>query len=403
MSNTGSLSSSTDGGFVSFLPTEVSNFKPTAYEEHVSTWTIEGYSWIRNSPARTSWTSPELLQASAGAKARLHFYPAGNTQMAYDCYFSSVALQVDPTFPKQRQMSFTVTLKSPVEGLNDIVMSVNKSVTLEDRVLKLNGSRMKNNMIPCWNFAESQDIPLYARDDDSVIFEISFKFWQNKTSTSANTKRPGLATERTTQHPSPDEGNQLAQALGGLLASRKLSDLVLCFGDTVLEAHRLVLAMNSPVFERMLFPSGGHGHLEATEGRVVIEDVDPGVARAFLEAIYTGKIPEEAWADQETMCDLLAVFHKYEVQHLVTRCEAHVASQLNARTVCERYMMAELLDLPLLRKEALKFITESTRRLAEVQATAGFQRLTQKRPWMLAEILGELAPPPKRLRSDCPN
>mmetsp|Transcript_66800 Transcript_66800/g.188775 ORF Transcript_66800/g.188775 Transcript_66800/m.188775 type:complete len:155 (+) Transcript_66800:3-467(+) len=131
----------------------------------------------------------------------------------------------------------------------------------------------------------------------------------------------------------------------------------------------------------------------ATNSEVQMTDVDPEVASSFLHALYTDEIQEDGWGDDETLCHLLAAFHKYQVEHLVKRCEARIITMLSPGVVAERLMMAELLDLPVLRNAALDFTTRSKNLLAAVQATKGFQRLVKQRPTILAEILAKMSPP----------
>jgi len=122
-------------------------------------------------------------------------------------------------------------------------------------------------------------------------------------------------------------------------------------------------------------------------------DVDPEVASSFLRALYSDEIQEDVWADDEMLCHLLTAFHRYQVDHLVKRCEARIITMLSQGVVAERLMMADLLDLLVLRKAALDFMTRSQSQLAAVQATKGFQRLVEQRPKILAEILAKMSPP----------
>mmetsp|Transcript_164379 Transcript_164379/g.522668 ORF Transcript_164379/g.522668 Transcript_164379/m.522668 type:complete len:155 (-) Transcript_164379:602-1066(-) len=131
----------------------------------------------------------------------------------------------------------------------------------------------------------------------------------------------------------------------------------------------------------------------ATNSEVEMTDMGPEAASSFLHALYTDEIREDVWGDDETLCHLLTAFHKYQFDHLVKRCEARIITMFSQGVVAERLMMADLLDLPVLRNAALDFMTSSRTQLAAVQATEGFRRLVEQRPKMLAEMLGKMSSP----------
>jgi len=223
--------------------------------------------------------------------------------------------------------------------------------------------------------------------DDTLRFDLSVTAWAEKMS------------ERISEASTASVPCQL----GKLLSEHKHTDVALRPASEeadgcLLHAHRCVLAARSEVFDRMFF---GEGMKEAMLGAEVnMSDVDERVARIFLHALYTDEIQTEAWDNEELLCHLFASFHKYQVKGgLLQRCEARVLAQLSIDNVAERLMMADLLDAPLLRDATLGFIANGPQRLAEVQATDGFQRLTKQRPFILAEILAKAAPPAKRARS----
>lgn len=70
---------------------------------------------------------------------------------------------------------------------------------------------------------------------------------------------------------------------GHLLTSGQLSDCTFVVGSetnqVILPAHKLVLAMASPIFEAMFFG----GLLERNEPIVTIPDVQPDVFKALLQ------------------------------------------------------------------------------------------------------------------------
>jgi len=124
-----------------------------------------------------------------------------------------------------------------------------------------------------------------------------------------------------------------------------------------------------------------------------LEGADARVASWFVRFLYTDEVAVEAWDDQEALCFLLALAHRYQVQSLVERCQARLVEQLSEESAPERLMMADLLDSPALKAAVLDYICGSHRRLARVQATEGFARLAKTRPQLLGDILATVVPP----------
>jgi len=165
-------------------------------------------------------------------------------------------------------------------------------------------------------------------------------------------------------------------------------------------AHRGHLAARSAVLRTMLV--GGCMREAGPDGEVFLgEDVEPKVAFWFLRFLYTDEIDENAWADDEALCHLTALAHKYEVKSLLDRCLARVVAQLTEETAAERLMMADHFQISGLRHAVLHFMCSTKTRLATVQGTSGFSRLAEQRPHLALAVLAHMAPPrPKRSAED---
>jgi len=154
-----------------------------------------------------------------------------------------------------------------------------------------------------------------------------------------------------------EEGHSIRSAFHRLLRSGIGSDVTLssdcsseASGEKTFPAHRSILLARSPVFMKM-FSSGMQ---ESVSGAVVkLEGTEPSVLGWFLEFLYTDKIDAEAEEDEEALCHLLEVAHRYEVEGLVSCCETRLALKLSNETAPERLMMAERLGLSVLRSEVL--------------------------------------------------
>ncbi|CAE8627288.1 unnamed protein product [Polarella glacialis] len=185
---------------------------------------------------------------------------------------------------------------------------------------------------------------------------------------------------------------------GNLLAEGKHTDVMLSVGSgeftQQIRAHRLVLSASSVVFEQMLF-SSGMSEAKA-DAEIELADLDPRLAHNFIRSFYTDDIDAELWEDDESLCHLMSCFHKYQVKGMLKRCEDHIIKKFSVENVAERLMMADLLDMGSLRESALNFLVDSYHRLAEVQSTDGFARLTKQRPHLLADVLATAVQPAKR-------
>ncbi|CAE8649106.1 unnamed protein product [Polarella glacialis] len=185
---------------------------------------------------------------------------------------------------------------------------------------------------------------------------------------------------------------------GNLLAEGKHTDVMLSVGSgeftQQFRAHRLVLSASSVVFEQMLF-SSGMSEAKA-DAEIELADLDPRLAHNFIRSFYTDDIDAELWEDDESLCHLMSCYHKYQVKGMLKRCEDHIIKKFSVENVAERLMMADLLNMGSLRESALNFLGDSYHRLAEVQSTDGFARLTKQRPHLLADVLATAVQPAKR-------
>ncbi|ROT72127.1 hypothetical protein C7M84_009499 [Penaeus vannamei] len=127
------------------------------------------------------------------------------------------------------------------------------------------------------------------------------------------------------------------QRLSALLKSSRLADLTINFPghERCLQAHRLVLAMTSPVFEAMLY-----GPLAEGEELHLHED-PPEAFEWLLEYMYRGHIqmPEVRLAVQ-----VYQLASKYQVEALMVLCSKHLQETLRPENLAEMYDTAVLLE-----------------------------------------------------------
>ncbi|ALC49380.1 CG17068 [Drosophila busckii] len=142
-----------------------------------------------------------------------------------------------------------------------------------------------------------------------------------------------------------------------LLHSEKWADCHFLVGtppnQRLIAGHKLLLAMASPVFERMFF-----GNLPDKTDPIIIPDVQAEAFEAMLEYIYTDRISIGSF---DKACELCYVAKKYMLPHVVTRCTHFVWADLSPKNACRAYEFAKLFDESTLMKSSMDLIAANTR------------------------------------------
>jgi speckle-type POZ protein len=115
-----------------------------------------------------------------------------------------------------------------------------------------------------------------------------------------------------------------------LFATMDLSDVVFNVCGRQFTAHKIILAMKSPVFKAMFHHSSNK---EVLSGQVKVEDIEPDVFQEILLFIYTGRT--QLTAMNKMAPGILAAADKYLLQDLKTRCETHLIRQMSAENCLE--------------------------------------------------------------------
>lgn len=232
--------------------------------------------------------------------------------------------------------------------------------------------------------------------DDTIILELSVTAWIPQVRSTRIPMAVGSCTDTTAA---------FVTDFAAMLASGQGSDVSLKAGNSnddgtavqPIKAHRVVLAARSPVFQRMFF--GEVSMLETcANAEVCLSDVEPQIAECFVQFLYTGRIKDELWKDDDAVCHLLSAGHRYQVSSLVDACVTNLVSSLNEGNAAERLMLADLLGIDRIREAALEYMCASSSRLAKIQSTEAFVRLGEKRPHLALEIMSKMVPPAPRKR-----
>ncbi|XP_046398395.1 uncharacterized protein LOC124165134 [Ischnura elegans] len=113
----------------------------------------------------------------------------------------------------------------------------------------------------------------------------------------------------------------------------------------IFQAHKVLLACCSPVFEAMLFGPIAEKHV------IQVPDVEPEAFRILLEYIYTDRT---SFPSLEATCATLYAAKKYLLPHLRQSCVVHLVDLLRPSNACSLYDFASALEEKELAQESLK-------------------------------------------------
>ncbi|XP_041988028.1 uncharacterized protein LOC121739601 [Aricia agestis] len=155
------------------------------------------------------------------------------------------------------------------------------------------------------------------------------------------------------------ECTKLKQRGAYLLKSGQWTDCTFLVGtepnQVVIEGHKLILAMASPVFEAMFFG----GMAEGNEP-IPILDVQIDAFKALLEYIYTDNINITSF---DKACELCYGAKKYMLPHLVKECTRYLWSDLYPRNACRAYEFANLFEENNLMEKCIQIISTNTKEI----------------------------------------
>ncbi|XP_047099715.1 speckle-type POZ protein-like [Schistocerca piceifrons] len=172
----------------------------------------------------------------------------------------------------------------------------------------------------------------------------------------------------------------IVKAVDEMMRDEVLADFELHAGNTVLKAHRALLAVRSPYFAAMLQPHTK----EAKEGRVEVRDVKPEILKQIMLYMYTGVAP----ALKDMPFELLIAADKYQLHQLKRQCETHIASCLNVDNAAATAANASVFSCDLLWDRAIIFIRHN---LCEVMRTPGWAETVATHPeavQRISELMG---------------
>ncbi len=135
-----------------------------------------------------------------------------------------------------------------------------------------------------------------------------------------------------------------------MMTSGKYADIELVCQGKKFSCHKVVLAAQSPVFDRMF---ANECNLETKQGLVEIQDMDSKQLEAFLMFAYTGKIDD---AMKKHAKSLLAAGDKYDIQDLMLLAEQELVEATNPENAIDMLLLSNLHGVDKLKRKSLKVI-----------------------------------------------
>ncbi|KAF7022069.1 hypothetical protein CFC21_034908 [Triticum aestivum] len=156
-------------------------------------------------------------------------------------------------------------------------------------------------------------------------------------------------------------------------------------------AHKIVLAMRSPVFKEELY-----GALRENDmGCVIIGDMQPLVFEALLHFIYTDSLPtmDDLYQYQdeykEIIGHLLVAADRYAMERLKIICESILCKNIDVKTVVTTLVLADQHHYNKLTDACIEFIA-SLGKVDDIIASHGYAELKRTCPLALLELWKKL-------------
>uniref|UniRef100_A0ABD2WHE9 BTB domain-containing protein n=1 Tax=Trichogramma kaykai TaxID=54128 RepID=A0ABD2WHE9_9HYME len=281
----------------------------------VSTWTIKTFSKVTKNCKKRILSPVFCDSIDKTKKYRLSFYPIGYSNNR----FSTLTLH------------FSSENKDTVVNIIDFKISV---VNDGSTFALLNSEKMKSirKASPLENPWNNWSFTFYELKDEVKLISSEDTLTIHCELTSASDR------------------NVLFGLKFNQFSNEKFSDVNLrtrC--GKVLQAHKLVLASVSPVFEAMFT----HNTLESKNNFVDIKDISHETLVEMLRCIYSGTIEVD---DTVLICELLKAADKYQIENLKNACENVLSTCFTNENVLDMITLADKHNAQFLKNKATNFI-----------------------------------------------
>ncbi|KAL6659091.1 hypothetical protein ACP70R_003131 [Stipagrostis hirtigluma subsp. patula] len=226
---------------------------------------------------------------------------------------------------------------------------------------------------PCFMEIKELEESLYLRNDRLVI------------ECQVAVIKPPRVTETTTVSMAQMPPLDLLGNFKKLLEAGKGVDVTFRVNGEVFAAHKIVLAVRSPVFMAQLYGPVG----EENRDCITVEDMQPAVFKALIHFIYTDSLPAMDNLDRgdknEMVMHLLIAADRYDMERLKLICEGILCESLDVETVATILSLADQHNSTKLKDACIEYMNSSDR-MDEVVASQGYQYLKRACPDVIVDI-----------------
>ncbi|CAL5011203.1 unnamed protein product [Urochloa decumbens] len=179
--------------------------------------------------------------------------------------------------------------------------------------------------------------------------------------------------------------SDLVDNLGELLESEEGADVTFKVEDQMFRAHKIVLAVRSPVFKAELY-----GPMRNKRRRsITVEDMQPAVFKALLHFIYKDLMPVMDNLDEDESKDmvkhLLVAADRYAMERMKLICEDILCKRLDVESVAATLALADQHHCSKLKDACIEFINSCTR-MDDLVASQGYEHLKRACPTIFMDI-----------------
>ncbi|TVU42487.1 hypothetical protein EJB05_08896, partial [Eragrostis curvula] len=186
--------------------------------------------------------------------------------------------------------------------------------------------------------------------------------------------------------------SDIKRQLANLLDGKDGADAMFSVAGEIFEAHKVMLAMRSPVFKAQLY-----GPMSETgKEPIIIEDMQPDVFRAFLYFVYTDSMKglDELEADYNSencklIHHLLVAADRYDVVRLKLICQSILCKNLDVKNVATTLALADQHHCDRLKDACIDFMS-CLSTMDHLVATHGYQDLARTSPSVLDDAMARI-------------
>ena len=176
--------------------------------------------------------------------------------------------------------------------------------------------------------------------------------------------------------------SEITEQLRTLLEAKEGADVAFEVQGQEFPAHKLVLAMRSPVFKARL-----HGPMrDKDSNRIVIHNMQPAVLEVMLHFIYTDSLPVLDDMDKKEMTrHLLVAADEYGMERLKLMCESILSKELDVESVVTTFALADQHSCSGLKDACVRFVA-SFAEINDVVTSKGYNQLKRSCPGTVMEM-----------------